>query len=62
MQTKEEDDSPLKYLPYDDEAQSDRKYRPEVPSFREHFAIVILKVIPAVTFWEPDPVSPYQLT
>lgn len=55
-------DSPLKYLSYDQEAEGDGYCCPEVPWFREDFAIAVLKVSPAVAFRKPNPVGPYQLS
>lgn len=54
-------DSPLEYLSNDQEAESDGYSSPEVPWFREDFAIVVLQISPAVAFGKPNPVRPYQL-
>lgn len=56
------ENSLLKYLPDDEEAESDGYSSPEVLRFREHFAIVIRQVSPAVAFGKPNPVRPYQFT
>lgn len=56
------DDSPLKYLSDDQEADSDGYGSPEVLWFRKHFAIMVLQVIPAVAHRKPNPVRPYHLT
>lgn len=57
----QDNDSPLKYLSDDQEAQSDGYSHPEVLSFRVNFAIVVREVSPTVTFRKPNPVGPYLL-
>lgn len=56
------DDSPLKYLPADQEAQCDGYSRPQVLCFGENLAIAVRQVSPTVAFRKPNPVRPYLLT
>lgn len=53
--------SPLKYLPEEQEADSDGYGSPQVGQFGEDFPIVVGQVGPAVAFGEPDPVRPHRL-
>lgn len=53
--------SPLKYLPENQEADSDGYANPQIRQFGEYFSLMVGQISPAVALREPDPVCPHRL-